>query len=246
MKLPQLLAHFLYQNKSLALQDIGVFTLDPSAIIPQEPEKELPLIVQGIHFEYLPILKPDAALIEFIHKYTGKMKPLAESDLDSYLRLGIQLMNIGKPFYLEGIGYLTKNKEDKYEFEPGEYSFLKLDAPGEKRTEGEDKRKKTFEDQKIEYAPQSKAAKKILLAIGLIGGIALIGWGGYSLYRTKMITKVENENSTPVAHEETDDQQQKNDSPVNTLAQSDSSAAQKKTVPKQQPIKKRIHPDISL
>ena len=125
MKLPQLLAHFLYQYKTLQLPRIGVFTLDPLASIPQETGKEQPPIVQGVHFDSESVQKPDAELIEFIHKYTGKMKPLAESDLDSYLQLGIQLLNIGKPFYLEGIGSLTKKKDGRYEFEAGGYSFLK-------------------------------------------------------------------------------------------------------------------------
>jgi hypothetical protein len=227
LKLPQLLAHFLYQNKTLALAGIGVFTMDPSTIIPEETEKEHPLIVQGVHFDNAPILKPDPSLIEFIHKYTGKMKPLAESDLDSYLRLGIQLLNIGKPFYLEGIGSITKNKDNKYEFEAGEYSFLRLNMPGEEKAEAAEKRKKQFEDQQIDYAPQSKTARKILLAIGVVGGIALIGWGGYNLYKNKTITKGENEKSSVVTQEDTAEQL-KNDTLYKASPPSDSVAAKKK------------------
>ena len=99
--------------------------------------------------------------------------------------------------------------------------------PGEQKTEGVDKRKKALENQQIDYAPQSKAAKKILLAIGLIGGIALIGWGGYNLYKNKTITKSENENSSAVQQEDTTGQL-RNDTTGNSPLQSDSSAAKKK------------------
>jgi len=227
LKLPQLLAYFLYQNKTLSLPGIGIFTLDPSTVIPEETEKEQPLIVQGVHFENASVLKPDPALIEFIHKYTGKMKPLAESDLDSYLRLGIQLLNIGKPFYFEGIGSIIKNKEDRYDFEPGEYSTAKLIMPGEAKAESPDKRKKTFDEPKIEYSPQSKAAKKILLTISVIGGLALIAWGGYNLYKNKATTKGENENTQLVIQGDTSGRIN-HDTLSSTVAQSDSLLVKKK------------------
>jgi hypothetical protein len=227
LKLPQLLAHFLYQNKTIRLPGIGVFVLDPSAIPPEKTEKEQPQVVQGIHFEPALVQKPDAELIEFIHKYTGKMKPLAESDLDSYLRLGIQLLNIGKPFFLEGIGSITKKKDGKYEFEPGEYSYLRLEMPGEQRAETVDKRKKALENQQIDYSPQSKAAKKILLAIGFIGAIVLIGWGGYNLYKNKIAGPDENENTSKVQQQDTSGQLN-TDTAGNAPRQVDSSSTKKK------------------
>lgn len=227
MKLPQLLAHFLYQNKTLPLAGIGVFTLDPSTVIPEQNEKEQPQIVQGIQFDNIAVLKPDPDLIEFIHKYTNKMKPLAESDLDSYLRLGIQLLNIGKPFYLEGIGSILKNNEGKYEFVPGEYSTVKLSLPGEEKTEAAEKRKKTFDEHEKDYAPQSKAAKKIFLTIGIIGGIALIAWAGYNLYKKKTIPINGNENSSVVLKDDTTTEI-KDDTLANAPAHPDSIALLKK------------------
>jgi len=203
------------------------FYFRPLHRYPEETEKEQPLNVHGVHFEYIPVLKPDPSLVEFIHKYTGKMKPLAESDLDSYLRLGIQLLNIGKPFYFEGIGSIIKNKEDRYDFEPGEFSTAKLSLPGEAKTDSSDKRKKTFDEPQTEYSPQSKAAKKILLVIGIIGGIALIAWGGYNLYKNKATTKGENENGSLVNREDTL-QQVSHDTVSPAAAQTDSFLAKKK------------------
>ncbi len=204
LKLPQLLSHFLYQNKTLALPGIGVFSLASTFVIPDQEDKEQSQIVQGISFEQTPVLKPDDNLIEFIHSYTGKMKPLAESDLDSYLRLGIQLLNIGKPFHFEGIGSVIKNNEGKFEFVPGEYSKVRLILPSDEKAESAEKRKKVLDEPEKEYAPQSKTAKGILLMLGIIGGIAIIAWAGYNLYKKKTVPLSSKTDSEVVLKEDTD------------------------------------------
>ncbi|HEX4849372.1 MAG TPA: hypothetical protein VFV08_01135, partial [Puia sp.] len=110
MKLPSLLTQFLYQNKKLALPGIGIFTLDPSAELPDGHGKN-PHATAGIEFKPTRISQPDDDLIDFIRSHTGKIKPVAVADLESFLTLGHEMLNIGKPFFLEGIGIITKNKE---------------------------------------------------------------------------------------------------------------------------------------
>jgi len=198
LKLPQLLSHFLYQNKTLALPGIGVFTLASNFSVPEQLGNEQPLTVQGIIYKQEFVQNPDPELIDFLHKYTGKMRPLAASDLDSYLQLGIQLLNIGKPFHFEGIGAIIKNKEDKYEFVPGEYSTTRLTLPSEERVELTEKKKKILDEPKKEYAPQSKAVKGLLLAIGIVGGVALIAWAGYNLYKKKTPASGNTENEVVI------------------------------------------------
>jgi hypothetical protein len=183
LKLPLLLTQFLYQNKKLSLPGIGVFILDPATVIPEDVEKNPHLAVQGVEFANTPVLKPDDELIEFIKLHTGKMKPLAEADLESYLTLGIQLLNIGKPFYFDGIGAIVKNQEGKYEFTPGEYISLKRDDPDNEKKEKADKKKSVFEEKHDEYEPQTNSLRKFLVTTGIICGLALIGWGGYTLYK---------------------------------------------------------------
>ena len=43
----------------------------------------------------------------------------ASADLDSYLVLGKQFLNIGKPFIIEGLGVLEKSQQGDYEFRQG-------------------------------------------------------------------------------------------------------------------------------
>ena len=180
MKLPLLLSQFLYQTRKLELPGIGRFVLDPAAVIPEESDKSVQAVAAGITFSNVPVVTPDDALITFIKEHTGKMKPLAAADLDFFLTTGKQLLNIGKPFYLEGIGTLMQNKEGRLDFVPGEYSTVRLQDPAAEKKE---KRSTYDEPPPREYEPRSNTIRQALLLIGLIGGLVAIGWGGYYLYK---------------------------------------------------------------
>src|SRR5262249_54097747 len=91
--------------------------------------------------------------------------------------------NIGKPFYLEGIGAITKTKEGTYEFTPGSYSAYKIEDLEAESKERSEKRKSVFEEQHDEYTPQTNRLRTFLLTIGILGGLTLIAWGGYTLYK---------------------------------------------------------------
>ena len=93
------------------LPGIGSFTLDAGVVIPQESDRIGQQAATGISFKNASIPLPDEALILFLKEHTGKMKSLVSSDLDFYLTTGRQLLNIGKAFYIEGVGTLLKNKE---------------------------------------------------------------------------------------------------------------------------------------
>jgi len=50
MKVEQLIVQYLYNNKKVSIQDIGIFTLSPDVIIPTESDKETSLPLNSIHF----------------------------------------------------------------------------------------------------------------------------------------------------------------------------------------------------
>ena len=111
MKLSSLFAEYLIQNKKLTLPGIGSFTLDETILKTPEQETAGIRIVPGsVQFHPDKKIAPDQALIEFISKETGKIKPLATSDLESYLELGMQLININKPFILEGSWHTSEKR----------------------------------------------------------------------------------------------------------------------------------------
>src|SRR6476619_97240 len=106
MKIEQLLVQHFYIAKQVTLQGIGTFTLSPDFIVPAETDKDIVLPENAVSFQYNPRATEDEALIDYIVQQTRKIKPLASADLESYLVLGKQFLNIGKPFKIEGVGIL--------------------------------------------------------------------------------------------------------------------------------------------
>jgi hypothetical protein len=183
LKLSVLFAKYLYQNKSLNLPGIGSFEIDSSIPIPEASEKNYSEFLKNVRFTEKTITKPEEGFIDFIRTHTGKIKPLAESDLDSYLSDGILLLNIGKPFFLEGIGTLQKTRAGRYEFTPGAPLFERLDSYiDEKGEEKAYKKKSVFDSEYSQMEPESNAVRKLLIAGGIIIGIAVVIGGGFLLY----------------------------------------------------------------
>ena len=184
MKLSSLFSKYLYQEKKLRLPGIGVFTLDPSIAIPDVNDKLFDDFLQNIQFSQQSIIAPDEHFINFIRTETGKIKPLAESDLDSFLSDGKILLNIGKPFQIEGIGSLQKTREGLLEFKAGEPLQHKMEHHSAD-VEGQQERSKSFY---LETNSQGTGVRKLMVALGAIAGIVIVIWGGYILY---------NRNSSP-------------------------------------------------
>ncbi|RYG00320.1 MAG: hypothetical protein EOO02_15160 [Chitinophagaceae bacterium] len=196
MKLSSVFAHYLYQNKTLNLPGVGTFEIDPAASIPDPSDKNSTDFMHLIKFTKRSILRADDELIEFIRVHTGKIKPLAESDLESYLSDGKLLLNIGKPFFLEGIGTLQKLRDGDYEYAPGAPVLERLDAekPGDKIL----KQRPAFDSGYSQIEPENNSGRRILIGLGLALGLGAVIWGGYSLY---------NRNTQPITPAAIEDKQ---------------------------------------
>jgi hypothetical protein len=183
LKLSRLFAEYLIQNKKLTLPGIGSFTVDETILKTPEQETAGIRIVPGsVLFHPDKKIAPDQALIEFISKETGKIKPLATSDLESYLELGMQLININKPFILEGIGTLQKNGQNQLEFIQGDAFTGQPELQSKKAG-------KLFEEEPhpeenlFRTPPQIKSSPRTLVIILLLlAGIAIIAWVVYYFY----------------------------------------------------------------
>lgn len=189
MKLPLLLAEYLYQHKKLRLPGIGLFTMNPSAVIPDEGERKQNVFVPEVDFENEEVIAPDDELLEYIKKHTGKIRPLAIADLDSYLTLGTQMINIGKPFYMEGIGTLTKGKEHRFDFAPGKHDVAGIQSPESSAEQALVKKNSQFDPETEPRAAHANSGRKVLATIAIIGGLAIIAWGGYKLYEKNAIAQ---------------------------------------------------------
>ena len=174
MKIEQLLVQHFYNCREITLQGMGTFTLSPDFVVPKENDKDAEIPDNAISFLYNARATADDALINYIVQQTRKMKALAAADLDSYLVLGKQFLNIGKPFKIEGMGMLEKNQQGDLEFTRG-YTF-------HSKTENSPVvLKEKTENPEISFASESKPStgnKKglmiavIIIALGLIGTAA--------------------------------------------------------------------------
>ncbi|MEP7255188.1 MAG: hypothetical protein ABI666_05395 [Ferruginibacter sp.] len=171
MKIEQLLVQHFYNAKEVTLQGMGTFTMSPDFVMPSENDKDLQIPDNAISFQYNSRSTEDDALINYIVQQTRKMKALASADLDSYLVLGKQFLNIGKPFKIEGLGLLLKNQQGEYEFTQGHSFNAKSEAaPAAVREK--------HEDEDISFASESKSApngKKWLLIAAIIIGLGMTG-----------------------------------------------------------------------
>jgi hypothetical protein len=195
LKVDNLLAQYLYKYKRLSLEAIGIFNLDDTAVFPDENAK-VKTQIEGVSFVSDSSAKLDDSLIEFIKSETGKMKSLAQADLDSYTTNAHEFLNIGKPFYFEGIGSLQKNKDGSFSFHAGTAIPLKTEQQTEKSPDLP-KRKSVYAESNNR---SSFNAGKLLVALGVLATIGLIVWGSYYLYNrnTNPDTSVK-DNTTHVA-----------------------------------------------
>ena len=181
------------------LPGIGSFTLDAATVIPQESDRVGQVPASGITFKNATIYTPEDALVTYIKEHTGKMKSLAAADLDFFLTTGRQLLNIGKPFYIEGIGTLTKTNSGRLDFIPGDYLIAKLDEPVPER-----RGVNAYDEPPREETRSSSGnSRQMVLLVGLIAGLILIGWGGYYLYKRNNFVEPAAENRATVIPETT-------------------------------------------
>jgi hypothetical protein len=209
LKIPILLAQFLYKTRRLALPGIGIFTIDKSFVLPDENDPDSRSLPNGVQFQNANVQVPDNDLIAYITEHTGKIKPLAISDLESYLTLGMEMLNIGKPFYLEGIGTITKGKAGKFDFSPGEYALVREDmASG-----GSDQaRHRKPEADTPGPATPALQNRNLIRGLAIIAALIIVGWGGWLLYKKAATPDINNETPADTSVAAADSSRNKTDS----------------------------------
>jgi len=187
VKIEQLIVQHLYNNKYVSLQGIGIFKLRPDVSFPVESDKDFTIAADAFSFEHNLKAGIDDSLVEFIVQQTGKIKPLAFSDLESYAILAKQFLNLGKPLLIDGVGTVQKSQRGEYEFTPGQFVNPKIDdifKPIKERTKDE-----------VSFESESTAGNSNKnLTIGLI--VAVIALAGFALYYFLVLKNVHE--NTPV------------------------------------------------
>jgi len=176
VKVQDLLGEYLYQHKQLTLPSIGTFELDASVNVYESKEGVLP--EDAIRFTQNTQAVVDEALLNFLVQQSGKMKPLAMSDLDSFLNNGWQLLNIGKPFTIKGVGALTRKGND-LSFIQGAPTLEKTEASGAYNLKDRTRQKEEIKELSFESEVKKGNGKKVIITLASIIALALIGWAVY-------------------------------------------------------------------
>lgn len=186
MKIAHLLAQYLYDRKRLTLAGIGHFELEADVL--QEPPKgknTKPAELTGVHFTNDPQAGEDPDLISYISTQSGKIKALSSADLESHLELGRQFVNIGKPFLLEGIGYISRGSGNGYTFTPGSI----LTERAEPAAGPHAFREERLEEESADYRgllynkKEKKSIPRPLAVVLILAGLGMAVWGGYLIYK---------------------------------------------------------------
>ncbi|PWU02728.1 MAG: hypothetical protein C5B52_04740 [Bacteroidetes bacterium] len=189
------------QNKKLALQGIGEFTVGSFYDNPFENEKggsKLP--DNTISFRVNPKVGEDPDLIQYISQHSGKIKPLASADLDSFLTTGRQLLNISKPFVIEGIGTLSRDAHNEIEFTQGVISLHIVEEHPAKKHKShavESNDSVHFDDNYLKPAKSyDNTTRRVLIWTAVVIGLAVIGWIGFYFF-SPASKKTSTSNETP-------------------------------------------------
>jgi hypothetical protein len=211
LKIEQAIVQYLFTTKKLTLEGIGTFSLYNTATDSSDPEKSAALPDKSVVFQYDPKAKEDPDLVDFIVEHTNKIKPLASSDLESFLSLGRQFLNIGNPFVLQNLGTLEKLNSGELTFKPGHIIIQKLEPQKIKVEEPENvgPEENLFNDYQKER--KNNSAPKAILAFLVIAILGFLGWAVWH-YGFSKKDDIENLKSTETIVPITDSPQLKKDS----------------------------------
>jgi len=101
---------------------------------------------------------------------------LAVSDIESHLQLARQLMNIGKPYEVEGLGIFVMQRDGSVVLNAGHYAVPFADNAGQparlkERTEQQEKT-----EAEASGGSLGTGVRKALIAIVIIAALGIAGW----------------------------------------------------------------------
>lgn len=183
MALEQYITRFVYQHKEIALQGIGIIKLDD--VVPDQEylQKHKSLPITSLSFEHKPQVATSPAFIKYYGETRGKILSLAENDVEAFLGMALQFLNIGNPVEFKGLGTLTKQKDGSFVMAPGYFIPLK-----------EDETNNRFKDRVLseevggdtnffgKKEPQSSNSAKLIIAIAIVAVVGVAGWWLYTTF----------------------------------------------------------------
>jgi len=176
-----LIRDYLYEHDAVSFEKVGTITLGSKPISADQP-----ISPESISFQYNKRAETSAELSDFIAAKTGKNKTLVIADLESYVEMMRQFMNIGNPYEIEGVGILKLAKNGEYEFSPFDHTHKKEETRHVK------KQKERTDSPLTLKRTSNKNALMLFALVIVLGVLGVIGWGTYKLF-------IENKNQPVVS-----------------------------------------------
>lgn len=181
----QLITLFVYQHGEISLQGIGTIRLTDAVPDAEYIQKNKSVPISGIQFTHQKTAVTSPEFIRFYATQRGKIASLAENDIEAYLSMALQFLNIGNPFEIKGLGALAKNKEGVLSLTPGYFMAIKAEeAMGKlKERHVEDPAHQgpgaAYDEEKRN---RMSPATKGILALVLVLLLAVAGWWIYKAF----------------------------------------------------------------
>jgi hypothetical protein len=185
VKISEILLSFLQKNKRMSLPGLGTFTLtDVAYAIPDKAQKAA-FPKGSVSFVFSAATPEDPVLIAEISTVTGKIKPLASSDLEALVIQGKQLINISKTFMIDGLGSIQRTTKGEIEF----VQLIDTDPKDilAKHTEDQGEAIKFSENYLKPSGKKTVKSKGLTIASLAIAGTLVLGWVGYFVYQQSVM-----------------------------------------------------------
>lgn len=162
---------------------IGQLSLSKESPSPADTANIKASPLPGLKFTSNTSETTDESLINYIAGESGKMKSLAAADFESYISLAKEILYSGKPFLMEGLGLLSKNKNNEFDFIPENAIQEKNKEAAAELTTATEESFSGFNRILLKGKKSVSGAKSILALVIVVAGIVLAIWAGYAIYK---------------------------------------------------------------
>jgi len=166
-----IIREYLEEQKSVSFEKIGSLVFAG-----KNTPDDLPLPPGSLQFTYNKKAVTSPELIDFIARRLSKNRGLIQSDLESYIELMRQFINIGKPYEMESIGVFKLAKTNEYEFTPLDLTFKKEEQKNIK------KQQPGNNSQVVVKRRTNRSALMLLAMLIVLAVLGVITWGIYNLF----------------------------------------------------------------
>jgi hypothetical protein len=177
----QLITRFVYQHGEISLQGIGSIKLLDAIPDSEYLQKHKLTPIQGLEFVHQKTAQTTPAFVKFYAEQRGKIASLAENDVEAYLSMASQFLNIGNPVELKGLGTIAKQKDGTLVMNPGYFIAAKDDGPAPKFRERHQKTAADYAAEKEaeeQTEQRNKTLRGVLIVLAALAVLA-IGWWIY-------------------------------------------------------------------